>query len=51
MLVGALTGERTEMKTATVAVVDLDLESWAGLPEASGELRRVLSPRDFDPVL
>jgi phosphohistidine phosphatase len=51
MLVAALTGERAEMKTANVAVVDLDLERWAGLPEASGELRAVLSPRDFDPGL
>jgi phosphohistidine phosphatase len=48
MLVAALTGESAEMKTATVAVVDLDLEAWAGLPEATGELKRVLQPRDFE---
>jgi phosphohistidine phosphatase len=48
MLVAALTGERAEMKTATVAVVDLDLDAWAGLPEATGSLGRILSPRDFD---
>jgi phosphohistidine phosphatase len=51
MLVAALTGDRAEMKTATVAVVDLDLDSWAGLPEATGRLNRILSPRDFDPTL
>jgi phosphohistidine phosphatase len=49
MLVAALTGERAEMKTATVAVVDLDLETWAGLPQAAGTLSRILSPREFDP--
>jgi phosphohistidine phosphatase len=48
MLVAALTGEMAEMKTATVAVVDFDLKSWAGLPVATGRLGRILSPRDFD---
>jgi hypothetical protein len=51
MLVAALTGERAEMKTATVAVVELDLDVWAALPEATGRLGRILSPRDFDPAL
>jgi phosphohistidine phosphatase len=51
MLVAALTGEAAEMKTATVAVVDLDLEAWAGLPGATGALRTVLQPRDFEPGL
>lgn len=51
MLVATLTGERAEMKTAAVAVIDLDLETWAGLPEGSGSLRTVLQPRDFEPGL
>ena len=45
MLVSALTGERAEMKTAAVAVIEMDIESWADLPDASGTLTRVLEPR------
>jgi len=48
MLVSTLTGERAEMKTATVAVIELDLDSWADLPGASGELTRVLEARAVD---
>ncbi len=48
MLVSTLTGERAELKTATVAVIELDLDSWADLPEASGKLTRVLEARSFD---
>jgi len=48
MLVSALTGERAEMKTAAVAVIELDIESWAYLPDASGTLTRVLEPRSHD---
>jgi phosphohistidine phosphatase len=48
MLVSALTGERADMKTATVAVIELDLDSWAQLPGASGKLTRVLEPRSFE---
>ena len=48
MLVSALTGERADMKTAAVAVIELDLDSWAGLPGASGTLIRVLGPRSYD---
>ena len=48
MLVAAVTGERADMKTATVAVIDLDIESWADLPDASGTLTRVLEPRSHD---
>jgi phosphohistidine phosphatase len=48
MLVAALTGESAEMKTATVAVLDFDLDSWSGLPGATGTLNRLLEPRDFD---
>jgi phosphohistidine phosphatase SixA len=50
MLVEALTGDSAEMKTATVAVVDVDVEDWSDLPGAAGTLKRLLQPRDFDPV-
>jgi hypothetical protein len=49
--VAALTGKSAEMKTASVAVVDVDLEVWSRLPEASGKLNRLLQPREFDPGL
>ena len=49
MLVAALTGESAEMKTATVAVVDVDLDFWSRLPGATGTFNRLLQPRDFDP--
>jgi hypothetical protein len=48
MLVAALTGESAEMKTATVAVLDVDLEIWSGLPGATGTLNQLIQPRDFD---
>jgi phosphohistidine phosphatase len=51
MLVAALTGEMADMETAAVAVVDLDLDTWSGLPGTAGRLNRVLQPRDFDPGL
>jgi phosphohistidine phosphatase len=48
MLVSALTGERAEMRTAAVAVIELDIKSWADLPDASGTLTRVLEPRSHE---
>jgi len=45
MLVAELTGDRVEMKTATVAVVEVDLDSWAGLPSGKGTLTGVLDPK------
>jgi len=48
MLVARLTGERAEMKTATVAVIDVALDSWAELPDSSGTLARVIEPKSFD---
>jgi phosphohistidine phosphatase len=45
MLVTLLTGERVEMKTASVAVVVIDLDSWADLPDGKGSLNRVLTPK------
>ncbi|HJS71801.1 MAG TPA: histidine phosphatase family protein [Acidimicrobiia bacterium] len=46
MLVLALTGERVDMKTATVAVVDLDIIEWRALPGSRGILDMVYQPRD-----
>ncbi len=48
LLVSALTGERAEMKTAAVAVIELDIESWADLPGAAGTLIQVLDPRSHE---
>jgi phosphohistidine phosphatase len=45
MLVAELTGERVEMKTATVAVIDFEMDSWAGLRLGKGTLSRVLDPK------
>ena len=45
ILVAELTGERVEMKTATVAVLELEMESWAGLRLGKGTLTRVLDPK------
>jgi phosphohistidine phosphatase len=47
MLVSKLTGEQAEMKTATVAVVALELASWQILPQARGDLVQVLSPGSY----
>jgi phosphohistidine phosphatase len=46
MLVLALTGERVDMKTATVAVVDFDITEWSALPGSRGVLSIVHQPRD-----
>jgi phosphohistidine phosphatase len=46
MLVLALTGERVDMKTATVAVVDFDITEWSALPGSRGVLNMVYQPRD-----
>ncbi len=47
MLVAQLTGERVEMKTATVSVVEFDLDSWAAVTGATGTLSEVLHPRSL----
>ena len=51
MLVARLTGERAEMKTASVAVIDLAFDSWADLPGSSGTLKGVIEPKSFDKTL
>jgi phosphohistidine phosphatase len=45
MLVAELTGEQVDMKTANVAVVEVEVGSWDDLPAASGRLTRVLGPK------
>jgi len=44
ILVAALTGERVEMKTATVAVVEFDTDQWPGLTTRKGRLVAVFHP-------
>jgi phosphohistidine phosphatase len=46
-LVHSLTGASVEMKTATVAAVDLTMSSWKQAPEATGTLAFLLQPRMF----
>jgi phosphohistidine phosphatase len=43
-LVEALTGEPTVLKTAYLAAVSLDIDSWADLATARGRLRCLLRP-------
>jgi phosphohistidine phosphatase len=47
LLVTALTGERVEMKTATVAVIEFEIEQWSGLVGAQGKVSDVFQPRDY----
>jgi len=46
-LVLKLTGERVEMKTATVVVVEFDIDNWSALPDEQGRLTAVFQPRDY----
>ncbi len=46
-LVEHLTGEDVGLTTANLARVDLDIDSWAELPQAHGELRFVLRPKEL----
>ena len=46
-LVRALTGAAVEMKTATLAAVDMHMDSWRHAPEAAGSLAYLLQPRLF----
>ncbi len=47
-LVRTLTGASVEMKTATVAAIDLSIGSWSEAVQASGSLVYLLQPRLFD---
>ncbi len=46
-LVSAITETRVEMKTAAVAVIELDVGSWSGLPTARGRLEAIHQPRNY----
>jgi phosphohistidine phosphatase len=46
MLVHGLTGQVTEMKTATVAVVELPGDDWTEVAPNRGTLAEVIRPRD-----
>lgn len=46
-LVHSLTGGSVEIKTATVAAVDLRMTSWKHAPQAAGSLAFLLQPRMF----
>jgi len=43
-LVAVLTGEPTTLKTAFLAAISLDIDSWADLATARGRLNRLLRP-------
>ncbi len=45
-LVGALTGEWVDMKTGSVAVIEIP-EPWSGLSDAAGELIALHHPRQY----
>ncbi len=47
MLVRRLTGGAAEMKTASVAVIEMMLDDWAELSESHGVLTVLLNPRSF----
>ena len=47
MLVLRLTGGAADMKTATVAVIEVMLEEWSELPRATGMLTSLINPRPF----
>ncbi len=47
MILGEIAGSRVEMKTASVAVVELTIDSWGELPNASGSLTDLINPRAF----
>lgn len=46
-LVRELTGNRADMKTASVAVIDLGIDGWDELTDARGSLTSLLHPRQF----
>ena len=47
ILVSVLTGELVDMKTATVSVVDFDIDEWSGIPGSRAELAATFQPRDY----
>jgi phosphohistidine phosphatase len=45
MLITRLTGARAQVKTGTVAGIDLDIASWEDAPTAAGTLAFLVHPR------
>ena len=46
-LVSVVTGKRVEMKTASVAVIDMEIDTWSALGSARGNLDALHHPRSF----
>ncbi len=47
VLVSMLTGDRVEMRTGTVAVIELDIDHWPDLRGADGRISASYQPRDY----
>lgn len=47
LAVAEIAGEAVQMKTATVAVIDLDVASWEAIGPGRGSLFAVFQPRDY----
>lgn len=47
MLVRQTTGDNVDMKTASIAVIDFQLGTWAGIEDAEGSLVALLQPGEF----
>ena len=47
ILVSVLTGDRVEMKTATVAVIDFEIGDWSRLSSARGAIAGTYQPGDY----
>lgn len=46
LLVSAFTGQRVEMKTATVVVIEFDIGQWSEVATSRGRVARVFHPRE-----
>ena len=47
ILVSVLTGERVEVRTATVALIDFPIDDWSQITSVEGRVRRVYQARDY----
>lgn len=47
-LIHSVTGGAVDVKTATLAAIDMRMESWASAPQAMGSLTYLLQPRLFE---
>lgn len=47
MTVRHLTGTPVDMRTATIADIDVDVATWSEVPSGSGTLISLLQPRDY----